>query len=65
MLFAFFILTTVEKSPEDIMVPGQGVAVPAVALELMLAFCYPFLHSGANCLHYFWMLATQLALLTN
>lgn len=45
------------------MIPGRGVAVPAVVAELVLALRDPVPDPGADGLHHLWMLAAQLALL--
>lgn len=47
------------------MVPGRGVAVPAVVAELVLALGDPVLDAGADGLHHLGVLATQLALLVH
>lgn len=47
------------------MVPGRGVAVPAVVAELVLALGYPVFHPRPDGLHHFWVLAAQLALLVD
>lgn len=47
------------------MVSGRGVAVPAVAAELVLALGDPVLHPGPDGLHHSGVLAAQLALLVH
>lgn len=47
------------------MVPGRGVAVPAVVAELVLALRDPVPDPGADGLHHLGVLAAQLALLVH
>lgn len=47
------------------MIPACGVAAPAVVAELVLALRDPVLHPGTDGLHYFGVLAAQLALLVH
>lgn len=58
-------LTAEQQASEQVVVPGHGVAVPAVVAELVLALGYPVLHAGADGLHHFGMLPAQLALLVH
>ena len=58
-------LTAQQQASEQVVVPGRGVAVPAVAAELMLALGDPVLHPGPDDLHHSGVLAAQLALLVH
>lgn len=58
-------LTAQQQASEQVVVPGRGVAVPAVAAELVLALRDPVLHPGPDGLHHPGVLAAQLALLVH
>lgn len=47
------------------MLPGRGVAVPAVVAELVLALRDPVPHPGPDGLHHLGVLAAQLPLLVH
>lgn len=55
-------LTSEQDPAKEAMVPVQGVAVPAMLAELVLALCCPLSHSQANGTHHVWMSVAQLPL---
>lgn len=55
-------LTSEEDPAKEAVVSVQGVAVPAMLAELMLALCCPLSHAQANGTHHVWVSVAQLTL---
>lgn len=55
-------LTSEQDSAKEAVVPVQGVAVPAVLAELVLALGRPLGHAQANGTHHIWVSVAQLPL---
>lgn len=55
-------LTSEEDPAKEAVISVQGVAVPAMLAELVLALCCPLSHTQANGTHHVWVSVAQLTL---
>lgn len=55
-------LTSEEDPAKEAVISVQGVAVPAMLAELVLALCSPLSHTQANGTHHIWVSVAQLTL---